>query len=310
MPLPDAVPSEWRTYTGAQIRACVAQWAEEHENKYRAEAPDTRLFLPVEVFHPSEAKPSQRPLIGLVLLTLYAWWRWAIDAGEAHTRGQRLPPAPQAVRAIVQGRPGTGKSWMIKTICNMVRQLTKDMGSCRTFGPTGTSASAIGGETVHRAAAPPMKKKDLHKPPQPLGVGCVTSAARVSALQRRFGPLWALLDDEFSMKAREMLGWLEFRCREGRPADVATFRASPAGNGEGEADWGLVPLVIETGDVLQLPAVAATACWDPVRAEVDTSDAVGRHVWDAIARDNVFVLDAVLRQVRAPRRRMQPACLL
>ena len=310
VPLPDAVPSEWRTYTGAQIRACVAQWAEEHENKYRAEAPDTRLFLPVEVFHPSEAKPSQRPLIGLVLLTLYAWWRWAIDAGEAHTRGQRLPPAPQAVRAIVQGRPGTGKSWMIKTICNMVRQLTKDMGSCRTFGPTGTSASAIGGETVHRAAAPPMKKKDLHKPPQPLGVGCVTSAARVSALQRRFGPLWALLDDEFSMKAREMLGWLEFRCREGRPADVATFRASPAGNGEGEADWGLVPLVIETGDVLQLPAVAATACWDPVRAEVDTSDAVGRHVWDAIARDNVFVLDAVLRQVRAPRRRMQPACLL
>ena len=209
VPLPDAVPSEWRTYTGAQIRACVAQWAEEHENQYRAEAPDTRLFLPVDVFHPSEAKPSQRPLIGLVLLTLHAWWRWAIDAGEAHTRGQRLPPAPQAVRAIVQGRPGTGKSWMIKTICNMVRQLTKDMGSCRTFGPTGTSASAIGGETVHRAAAPPMKKKDLHKPPQPLGVGCVTSAARVSALQRRFGPLWALLDDEFSMKAREMLGWLD-----------------------------------------------------------------------------------------------------
>ena len=102
----------------------------------------------------------------------------------------------------------------------------------------------------------------------------------------------------------------KFRCREGRPADVATFRASPAGNGEGEADWGLVPLVIETGDVLQLPAGAATACWDPVRAEVDTSDAVGRHVWDAIARDNVFVLDAVLRQVRAPRHCMQPACLL
>ena len=64
------------------------------------------------------------------------------------------------------------------------------------------------------------------------------------------------------------------------------------------------------GDVLQLPAVAATACWDPVRAEVDTSDAVGRQVWDAIARDNVFVLDAVLRQVRAPRHYMQPACLL
>ena len=78
---------------------------------------------------------------------------------------------------------------------------------------------------------------------------------------------------------------------------MVTFRASRTGPDDN--DWGLVPLVIETGDVLQLPAVAATACWDPVRAEVDTSDAVGRQVWDAIVCENVFVLDAVLRQVRS-----------
>ncbi len=89
------------------------------------------------------------------------------------------------------------------------------------------------------------------------------------------------------MKPRNMLGWLQFRVGWG-----TAFIGS--GIDDTAASFGNVPLVMELRDVLQVPAVAATAYW-PLPAEPNTSDCLGRMVWNDIVAQN---LDSVVCQVR------------
>jgi hypothetical protein len=48
--------------------------------------------------------------------------------------------APPSVRSCIQGNPGTGKSFVIHTTCNIARNLLRVMGRDRSAAPTGCAA--------------------------------------------------------------------------------------------------------------------------------------------------------------------------
>ena len=54
------------------------------------------------------------------------------------------------LNVFVQGNPGTGKTFVIICILNMIREVLRDQMTAQTVTPTGCSASYTGGQTSNR----------------------------------------------------------------------------------------------------------------------------------------------------------------
>ena len=65
------------------------------------------------------------------------------------------------INMYVQGNPGTGKTFVIKTAMNMIKSNFNDQGKAQSVAPTGCAASLSGGQTLHRSVSLPTKSKDL-----------------------------------------------------------------------------------------------------------------------------------------------------
>ena len=69
---------------------------------------------------------------------------------------------PKNINMYVQGNPGTGKTFVIKTAMNMIRSVFNDQGKVQSVAPTGCAASLSGGQTLHRFFSFSTKSNDLH----------------------------------------------------------------------------------------------------------------------------------------------------
>ena len=146
----------------------------------------------------------------------------------------------KALRMVIAGTAGTGKSYLIKCLVNSIRQLFNSNRSVQVLCPTGNSANLISGVTLHSFLKLPTSSKskgEMIPPDGSLGEN----------LQKSCQGLHALLIDERSMIGCTTLGWMEYQCHY-------------AVKEKSELSWGGIPVVVFLGDDVQLPPV----CDSPV----------------------------------------------
>ncbi|KAE8739581.1 hypothetical protein FOCC_FOCC014924, partial [Frankliniella occidentalis] len=131
---------------------------------------------------------------------------------------------PVVKRVIVQGKAGCGKSTVIS---KMMAMITNAFGpeAVKLMAFTGVAALNIGGETINSA----LNRGAGKMPPEAL---------------RRFQDTMAnvrfLIIDEYSMVGSRLLGYMERRCRDGKPDSDVIFGGC---------------FVYLVGDIKQLPPV-------------------------------------------------------
>jgi hypothetical protein len=157
-----------------------------------------------------------------------------------------FPPLPEdkRVRLLVSGGPGTGKSWLLQVLADLVKVTTGSSHSVAVCAPTGSAASVINGETLHSFFDIPVIGKEQ------VNYDCDEdlSPEKLRALENRLKGLVGLIIDERSMLSPELLGYVDRRCRQGRRHLGKEF---------GEAGFGAIPFVLLTGDDGQLDPVGA-----------------------------------------------------
>ena len=103
----------------------------------------------------------------------------------------------KALHLIINGEAGTGKSYLIYTLCTHLKD------KCKVTA-TGKAAYAINGITIHSFLRLPVThtlQKDL------LGQALIT-------IQERLTQVDYIIIDEYSMLGQASLGWIDRRCRQ------------------------------------------------------------------------------------------------
>ena len=137
----------------------------------------------------------------------------------------------EPLRATVLGAGGTGKSYLINTICTMIKELTQSNDTVKVAAPSGGAAYNIGGCTVHRllgidVGIPWMKMNDKKR----------------KILHDKLKRLLVLIVDERSQLSSEVVGAAESHVRQ----------CAFGGSNQSQA-WGGVPVILLFGDDYQLP---------------------------------------------------------
>ena len=254
------------TWLGDVASRFYTQWNDEAFQDERA----------IELFEPDKYRPenargdSQQLIIASTLLYLRKWLAYLHS--EAFEESPNLP-APPCLRVYVQGNPGTGKTFIIRTIRNMVRVLTQSMRCDKAVAPTGCAASLIDAETANRGLDIPCGRKKLNGPIDSTPSG---TAQAVIAKCDTFAKLMVFLIDETSMLNRAQLGWSEDRCR--------TLRSEShilSSEVKGRA-WGGIPVMLKFGDCQQIPPVAGASHFEtkPSTGDPTHADAIGKTVFE------------------------------
>lgn len=173
--------------------------------------------------NPLTLNEEQRSIASLVLHTLHRF----IDTPDEY----------EPLRLIVSGTGGTGKSYVIKCLQRLVRQVFGTNDSIQVVTPTGNSAYLVQGSTVHRFLSLPTGGKSCNELTIPSG-------PVLERIQDRCRHLKVLIGDERSMFGRTTLGWMEQHARYG-----------VNGGNSAEESWGGIPVVAMMGDDVYLQFV-------------------------------------------------------
>eukprot|EP00732_Lithocolla_globosa_P000340 Lithocolla_globosa_v1_NODE_96_length_6498_cov_20.614310.p2 type:complete len:742 gc:universal NODE_96_length_6498_cov_20.614310:1525-3750(+) len=217
---------------------------------------------------PEMAKEEQMFLLALLLHHIRLWEEWQKEPTK---------PKPDQLFLLVQGKPGTGKSYCIKHYTNCIRLRFNCNEVTVNLTPTGTSAGLVGGLTVHRFAKPPRGDTAFKH-----GKFQFLQGNMPMKLEQSTKFLQSVIGDEFSMWARALIGWLEFRCREGRALPTEHF--------------GGIPVIALFGDVHQLAPVKSKGILDSQLKETDLESAEAGGAITAKLFTDVVVLNEVVRQ--------------
>jgi hypothetical protein len=294
----------------------------EHSKKYYADKNSAIINNandePLELFDPEVHKPenakteAQKDIIFHHLYSHYMLKKFEMDTQAAqHEPGPMQPiPRPPCQHVLVEGLPGTGKTFIILTLRNITRQIYKNNLSDMASAPTGCAAALIYGSTICRNYSIPTGKA-YHKPPSDRPV---TNALEHLAAQRRFSSVITSIIDEDSMMGFGDFAWEKHRNEENR-------RATTVLNDEGTTipqvdapvllppevynrPHGGIPIIYKFGDQNQLPPVAKQPVYSTKTPRSGTSDAVGKIAFsdfvnppnDADVESYTFYMDEVLRQ--------------
>ena len=186
---------------------------------------------------------------------------------------ERLNLPPNLTQLVwIEGLPGTGKIFCIRTLTNIVRQIHKTNSADLASAPTGCAASHIGGTTNHRAMMLPTKQADVKKPPSnPKN----PNSERIKEAHNLMSRIRAFFEDEHSMRSKEIFAWIEHRQRNLRTPTRQVFDQAMQPVTLPSIDRHCVPLHVaqrphggpdfyySSGDVNQLPPVAQTPYYKP-----------------------------------------------
>lgn len=218
---------------------------------------------------------------------------------------------PPSAFVLVEGLPGTGKSFVTKTLRNITRKIYGRNSADMASAPTGCAASLIGGSTHCRCSNIPTGRKFMKAP-----TNMTTSDATViQATRLSMSKVIARFKDEHSMDGRPTWAWMKHRHEElRRPMDVLDDDGNIVGQDEtGNSlltpdvymrPWGGIPFVYSFGDCGQLPPVMMKGMYDQSIGRPGTADFMGRIAFAEFrsppkpeeATAVSVVMDEVLRQ--------------
>ena len=134
---------------------------------------------------------------------------------------ERLNLPPNRTQLVwIEGLPGTGKTFCIRTLTNIVRQIHKTNSADLASAPTGCAASHIGGTTNHRAMLLPTKQSEVKKAPtNPKN----PNSDKVKEAHNLMTLVSAFFEDEHSMRSKEIFAWIEHRQRNLRTPPRQVF---------------------------------------------------------------------------------------
>ena len=151
------------------------------------------------------------------------------------------PKPPDPPHIFITGPAGTGKSFLIDAIKQLIWQENRIASSylrgCILAAPTGIAAFGIGGETVHTAFSLQVKQFKELSPNSP----------SLAALRRNWKDLQAVIVDEVSMLSAALLGNINSRLNQVFNTPNALF--------------GNCPMLL-VGDFCQLPPVFGNYIFD------------------------------------------------
>ena len=226
------------------------------------------------------------------------------------------PPPSQTV--FVEGLPGVGKTFLIRTLRNITKIITNRNDSVMASAPTGCAASMIDGSTHNRQLGVPCGKS-LAKAPSNMKVSNAMDArARITAMRN----CYTYLEDEHSMKGRPQWGWVEHRQAELRRDKPVLDNAGNELVLEESSDdnplppmpkvpeeiasrpHGGIPYLLSSGDTNQLPAVGMKSLYDTSPGRTGSADALGKIVLSNFidsphpneVQSTVVIMDEVIRQ--------------
>ena len=184
------------------------------------------------------------------------------------------PQDNHPLRLVVSGTAGTGKSYVIKCLQRLVRQVFGANDAIQVITPTGNSAYLVQGRTVHSFLGIPTGGRSCNELTVPSGTVLEKS-------QKKCKNLKVLVRDERSMFGRTTMGWTEQHAR------YAINRGANA-----EEFWGGIPVVVFMGDDVQLPPVCDAPVYIPVCRSAPSNHS--RLVWTSL--DSAVELTQILRQ--------------
>ena len=160
----------------------------------------------------------------------------------------------EPLRATVMGAGGTGKSYLINTICTMIKELTQSNETVKVAAPSGGAAYNIGGCTVHRllgidVGTPWMKMNDKKR----------------KILHDKLKRLLVLIIDERSQLSNEVVGAAESHVRQ----------CAFGGNNQSQA-WGGIPVILLFGDDYQLPPTISPGAINGYAVRTHKSTSISR----------------------------------
>ena len=135
---------------------------------------------------------NQRAIVSLVLYTLY---NFVENQQDYHP-----------LRLVVSGTAGTGKSYVIKCLQRLVRQVFGDINAIQVITPTGNSAYLVQGRTAHSLLGIPTGGRSSNELSVPSG-------PVLEKIQKKCENLKVLVGDERSMFGRTTMGWMEQHAR-------------------------------------------------------------------------------------------------
>ena len=277
-------------------------------------------------YHPSECHNyQQKLLVGCCLFQLKVFEEYR----QSFCPNNPTPP-PDSLFLYVQGNPGAGKTFCQRTMINCIRSIKGSRGYETAVAPTGCAASLLNGGTTYRTFRLPVGKKARQAPSNE---GLPNGVDEAKAMVMQLVKLFSIIKDEDSMDTRESWAWFRQRLEETRSPVCAVIEPLPDANLPQEASiteadillaqlmkeshidflhqrpFGGVPLITSSGDVHQLPPVAAKAHFDTSNAHRDNPACnIGRIAFkdfldppsDSGCRGVTFVLEASLRQNPGP----------
>ena len=225
-------------------------------------------------------------------------------------KNNRLDYLPKQQFIFVEGKPGTGKSFIVKTLRNINRVIYNSNYVDIASASTGCASALIGGSTHFRICKIPVGSK-FYQTPSNLKT---SNTSDLRALKKIMTSNICRIMDEHSQAGRPFWAWFKHRHEQlRRPQTVLDDNGNvifdendnfPLENEIFERPWGGIPFIYSFGDCCQLPPVKMKSIFDNSNGRPDSSDNIGRIVFnDFISADHmdtsqsvIVKMDEVLRQ--------------
>ena len=291
-------------------------WGNTNENE------DTVVLelLQEEIYRPERAHDGkQKLLVCMVLYQLYRFEeyeadlkRWGQDNDKLPTREQsQKPKPPLCFHVYVEGKPGTGKTFVLKTARNMVRVVKNSNHAELSLAPTGCASAIIQASTHCRTNKIPTGDAFEKAPSNLEGSIC----NKMLAVRRSHSAAFFRGLDEHSMAGRKYFTWLKHINTEFRtPTVVCDDGGNMIDNREGSVEipippgrlsarqrerirldkrmkdvchvnpqlvqrpWAGIPLVLTMGDQAQLPPVKDKVVYNTSESRKQNSSDACRRV--------------------------------
>ena len=225
-------------------------YKEKNENLIEGREEVIQLFE-IQKYNPENCRGEAQKF----LIYHHLYHHYLLHKFDNKKRGKR----PPSQFVLVEGKPGTGKTFITKTLRNITRLLTECNSSDIATAPTGFAAALIDGSTHYRSlyipSGPPLYK-------QPTDIK-TTELTKVRALKSTLCKAVTVIEDEHSMKGRPIWGWSRHRFEELRRPSVVMNKEQNVVHVDDVSlapevhsrPWGGLPFLYSFGHCGQLPPV-------------------------------------------------------